>query len=172
MFFCFAFLFYFDFQGSATFSWPTVLDIWLVQIFLPFNYSLLHLLLFLPVDDCAGFFSWSWHDRHRRAPAWQYYAHETLFLELGMSNLPSYLSKIFNMSINLSLWSFACFSAKCEYCLVERCRYKLESWASHFLTSVSVGLTFCGCLWSLTVSLTLPLDCVRPDFSQHVGTFH
>lgn len=25
---CFAFLFYFDFQGSATFTWWTVLDIW------------------------------------------------------------------------------------------------------------------------------------------------
>lgn len=49
-----------------TFDW--------VQILLPFNYSLLHLLLFFPGDDFAGFFSWSWHDRHRRAPAWEYYA--------------------------------------------------------------------------------------------------
>lgn len=37
-------------------------------------------------------------------------------MELGMSNLPSYLSKIFNLSMNLSLRSFACFSAKCDLC--------------------------------------------------------
>ena len=97
----------------------------LVQIFLPFNCSLLHLLLFLPVDDCAGFFSWSWHDCHRRAPAWQYYTHETLFLELGMSNLPSYLSENFNMSISFitpELCMFVCKMWTLPLCLENTCR--------------------------------------------------
>lgn len=95
----------------------------LVQIFLPFDCSLL---LFLPVDDCAGFFSWSWHDRRRRAPAWKYYAHETLFLELGMSNLPSYLSKNIlhvHQFITLELCMRVCKMWTLPLCLVKTCRY-------------------------------------------------
>lgn len=75
------------------------------------------LLFFLPVDDFAGFFSWSWHNRHRRAPAWQYFAYETLFLELATSNLPNYLLNLFNMPINLSLHTCLLL------CLIDDCKY-------------------------------------------------
>lgn len=45
----------------------------LLLISLPFNWSPLHFLLFfLPAGDFAGFFSWSWHECHRRTPAWQF----------------------------------------------------------------------------------------------------
>lgn len=68
-----------------------------VQTILPYYYFSFpphaHLLLFLPVVDCAGFFSWSWRDLCRPVSAWRRFAHQYIFLKkTGMTNLTNFTS--------------------------------------------------------------------------------